>query len=105
MDAHEKEEKFHYRMRGIYDTAKEDCNYNATYFLQMVESMGGLAAAKQLLSADVPQYGFTKLWECGRLDLTVEALALEEEFKNLFGDEEIKTSRRRLERYGYRLKD
>lgn len=92
---------FHSAMLNIYEEAKKQCNYNATYFLRMVSEMGGLEAAKQLLSTDAPQDGFTKLWECGRLDLSVEYLVLKPEFKRLFTKEELKTARMRLKTYGY----
>lgn len=97
------EVRFHSAMLNIYEEAKSQCNYNATYFHRMVSEMGGLEAAKQLLSTDAPQYGFTKLWECGRLDISVEYLVLKDEFKSLFTKEELKTAKRRLEDYGYRI--
>ena len=89
------------QMMNIYVTAKEECKYNATYFLRMVEELGGLQAAKKLLATDAPQYGFTKLWECGRLDLSVEALILKDRFRNLFTQDELATAQKRLKEYGY----
>jgi hypothetical protein len=97
------EASFHSAMLNIYEEAKNQCNYNATYFLRMVSEMGGLEAAKRLLSTDAPQYGFTKLWERGRLDLSVEYLVLKREFRNLFTKDELKTARERLETYGYTI--
>ncbi len=41
---------------------------------------------------------FTILWECGCLDLTVEAHVLKPEFTGLFTDEEIGVARSRLEK-------
>jgi hypothetical protein len=41
------------------------------------------------------------LWELRRLDLSVEALALEPEFHELFTRPELDTARRRLADYGY----
>ena len=97
------EASFHSAMLNIYEEAKNQCNYNATYFLRMVNEMGGLEAAKRLLSTDAPQYGFTKLWECSRLDISVEYLVLKPEFKSLFTKEELKTARMRLKTYGYTI--
>jgi len=99
------ETSFHNAMLDIYKEAKEQCHYNATYFLRMVNEIGGLEAGKRLLSTDAPQYGFTKLWECGRLDLSVEFLVLKPEFKSLFRKEELETAKRRLEAYGYTVPD
>lgn len=95
------ENDFHNEMLNIYKKAKEECGYNATYFLRMVSEMGGLQAAKRLLSADAPQYGFTELWERHRLDLTMEALVLNSKFNSLFTEEERQTARERLQQHGY----
>jgi hypothetical protein len=67
-------------MIAIYETAKRELAYNATRFLQMISEEGGLAAARQLLWSPKPSEGFTTLWERGRLDLTVEAHILRDEF-------------------------
>jgi hypothetical protein len=99
------ESQFHQAMVDIYRKAKEECHYNATYFLQMVEEKGGLQAAKKLLAADDPQYGFTKLWGFGRLDLSMENLVLSNRFKGLFTEDELKTAKRRLEDYGFDVND
>jgi len=95
------EDNFHKAMVLIYKRAKEECDYNATRFIQMVAGKGGLSAAKTLLAANEPQEGFTRLWEWGRLDLTVEALVLLPEYHELFTDEERRTAQQRLEDYGY----
>lgn len=94
------EENFHKSMIQIYRRAKDECNYNAARFVQMVAEKGGLATARTLLASQEPQEGFTRLWECGRLDLTVEALVLSSEYHELFTDEERQTARDRLMAYG-----
>jgi hypothetical protein len=49
-----------------------------------------------------PLPGFTSLWERKRLDLTVEAVILEETKSHpLFTEEEIEICRKRLRGYGY----
>jgi hypothetical protein len=45
--------------------------------------------------------GFTKLWELGRLDLTVEAIILRNPFNQLFSREVLNTARERLGQLGY----
>ena len=95
------ESDFHNQMVLIYKNAKDQCHYNATYFLRLVSEVGGLQAAKTLLAADSPQYGFTKLWEHGRLDLSMEALVLKPSYRTLFTEAELKTARKRLKQYGY----
>lgn len=95
------ESDFHNEMVLIYKKAKEQCHYNATYFLRLVSEVGGLQAAKILLSADAPQYGFTKLWEYGRLDLSMEVLVLKPHYRILFTEDELKIAKKRLAQYGY----
>jgi len=95
------ETDFRNEMLGIYGKAKEECHYNATYFLRMVREIGGVAAAKRLISSNAPKTGLFKLWECGRLDISMEALVLSHQFRSLFTEEELKRSRQRLEDLGY----
>jgi hypothetical protein len=93
--------EFHSAMRDVYRRARKEASYNATYFLQMVEEVGGLEAAQRLLRAGAVSSGFSALWEKGRLDLSVEAVVLQDRFAGLFTDEDLDTARRRLAEYGY----
>lgn len=97
----ELEKKFDREMREIYVTAKRDCGYNATRFLQLVGDKGGLIAAKQLISKPGGTDGFATLWEHQRLDLSVEAHVLNPEYETLFTDEERRICRERLIEFGY----
>jgi hypothetical protein len=92
---------FHNEMLGIYEKAKEECGYNAIRFLEKVKAVGGVTAAKQWLSKDTPQEGLFKLWELGRLDLSMEALVLRKQFRKLFTDEELTQARKRLHDLNY----
>ena len=91
---------FHEAMVNIYHAAAE-LGYRPTYFLRMVNEHGGLAAAKRLLSTAESQEGLTKLWELGRLDISVEALVLEERWEILFSNDERRNALERLESYEY----
>jgi len=95
------ETDFHQEMLGIYRAAKEKCDYNATRFLQMVSEIGGYKTAQKLLNSGEAAEGFTTLWECGRLDLSVEALVLKPKYRKLFNIQELNTARDRLARMGY----
>ncbi len=96
------ETEFDKAMMDIYSRAKSECNYTASYFLRMLLEHRGVETARILLAeGKTPQEGFTRLWECGRLDLTVECLVLNERFRGLFGDRERETARRRLREYGF----
>ena len=93
---------FHDAMLGIYHRAKCETGYNATYFLQMVNARGGLDAAKRLVATDAPSEGYTKLWELGRLDISVEALIHDNpKWHGLFTRQELNKVRDRLDAYGY----
>lgn len=92
----ETERHFHRAMVEIYQTAKRDLGYNATRFIQMVSEHGGLATARQLLWSDQISDGFETLRQHGRLDLSVEAHVLKEEFAELFTDEDRQRARDRL---------
>ena len=93
------EHEFDEAMINLYRSAKEECDYNATYFLRMLNDHGSIETAHRLLSGKEPQSGFTRLWECERLDITVECLVLNPKFQELFEDHELETARRRLRQY------
>ena len=95
---------FHQRMLRVYDEARSECNYIASRFLQMVTDLGGVQAAKQLLGTEGYSEGLTRLWEEGRLDISVEAAVLEDQWRNLFTKEELATASKRLEQLGLRLR-
>jgi len=97
MDKNELEIAFYERMRQIYDQAKDECGYTVTRFLQMVNTDGGLGAAKKLLSADGYSEGLTRLWEENRLDISMEATVLQEPWCQLFTDQELAIARKKLE--------
>lgn len=60
--------------------------------------------AKYLINAERPSDGFTHLYERGRLDLTVEAMVVENpQWHPLFTEAELERARRRLRAYGYKL--
>ena len=91
-------------MLEIYRRAKKEAKYNAQRFLQMVVDHGGLETAKILINAENVSDGYTALWERGRLDLTVEAMVIEnDKFHSLFTDEELQICARRLKAYNYKV--
>ena len=95
------EDAFRDRILRDVRQAKDRYNYNPTYFLRMIGDMGEVEAVKALLCKKEPSEGFTKLWELGRLDLTAEYLVLEDEFRELFTEEERDIARRRLTDHGF----
>jgi len=88
-------------MTDIYRRAKDDAGYNATRFLQMLAEHGGLETSRILLHAPAVSDGYTELWKRHRLDLTVEALVLKPQWKELFTDEERDIALKRLASFDY----
>jgi hypothetical protein len=96
------EKQFTEVMFDVYRRAKNEANYPATKFLQMVMDNGGLATAKTLINAAKPSDGYTALYMRNRLDLTVEAIVTENpQWHQLFTEEELKKATKRLKDYAY----
>lgn len=93
---------FFNEMKNIYIKADKECGYRPTRFLQMLSEKGGVKTAKSLINKSGGTEGFIKLWELNRLDLTVEALVIRDDYKELFTDEEIESCKNRLQEYGYK---
>ena len=94
------EERFHDEMVRLGQETTRDV-YTPRRFIDMVNESGGLGAAKRLLNALDVSDGFSRLWEAKRLDLTVEAVVLQDKWVSLFTPEELSTARQRLEDLGY----
>lgn len=100
-------------MTGLELTFEEDMRlicreankigYRPRLFAEMLSMKGGLATAKQLIMQDQPTDGFIKLYEKQRLDLTIEHFVIQPKYKELFTEEEIQTSYRRLKEYRYKF--
>jgi hypothetical protein len=89
-------------MFEIYRRAKSEAGYTASVFFNMVMKQGGLATAKFLVNSKDVSVGYSRLYERGRLDLTVEATILEnEKWHSLFTSEELERAAKRLQSYGY----
>lgn len=93
--------EFDRELMNVYLRAKTEANYVATIFHNMLVDLGGTITAKRLINGPVSE-GYTALWERKRLDLTVEAVVVDNtKWHILFDDEEIKKARKRLTDYGY----
>jgi hypothetical protein len=90
------ETRFHRAMIRLYERARDEAGYTAKTLHSMLATKGRPATARQLLSTTTVSDGFTELWERGRLDLTVETLALRPEFAPLFTQPQLDTARARL---------
>jgi hypothetical protein len=100
------EAQFDQAMFTIYERAKSEAGYNATIFLRMLTDRGGRSTAKYLINAAKPSDGYTALYERNRLDLTVEAMVVENKrWHDLFTGEELDRARKRLKDYRYAPKE
>ena len=93
------EKQFELAMIGIYDQAKEKYGYNDIRFLQMIQESTGIAVAHRLLSTSQVSGVLAALHDKGDkegLKLTVEYLALDPKWADLFTEDERKIARKRL---------
>ena len=88
-------------MLACYEKAKNECNYHADKFHREVKETGGLTVAKEQLASDVPRNALLLLHRMGRLDISTEALALNQQFRELFTKEELDRARNRLRCLNY----
>lgn len=79
----------------------EALGYRPTKFKQMLGSQGGDATVRQLLAKGRPSDGFLRLFELKRLDLTVEALVVETQWRTLIDPILVKQAERLLKEVGY----
>jgi hypothetical protein len=97
-------DSFTNRALQIYEDAKTQLDYRAYRFLGKIRRDGGLAAAKHWLRPSNTTPGFQRLLKHGRLDLSVEAVALQLPWNKLFTAAELATARDRLTQFGYKGK-
>ncbi len=96
------EDEFNERMQQVHRDGKREGRYSAPLFLDMLKEKGGLETARWLIHSPSVAPGFTALWERKRLDLSAEAVIVEEEkWHPLFTPQEIAICRKRLAEYGY----
>jgi hypothetical protein len=100
--ADDRKEAFHARVVELCERADRECSgLQLDCLREKVRETGGFPAAVELVGADNAPGGFVRLWEHGRLDLSLEAEILRSEWDGLFEDALRERARERLERYGY----
>lgn len=96
------EQEFDARMQELHQTGKRDAKYSAPLFAELLKEHGGLETARRFIHSPDYAIGFAALWQRERLDLTVEAVILQEpKWQPLFTPEELEICRKRLHEYGY----
>ena len=95
------EHRFGRAMLDIYNQARS-IGYTPSVFHRMLHEKGAVQTAKHLINSSRPSEGYTRLWEMGRLDLSVEAVVHDNaEWHELFTEDELRLCRKRLSDYGY----
>ncbi|MDR3446929.1 DUF3578 domain-containing protein [Dyella sp.] len=87
------------RFTKLLREAAEECRrlgYRPTKFLQMLNAEGGYVTATKLLASPKISDGFTELQLLGKLNLTVEALVLENGWAEYFDPILVDQAKRRL---------
>lgn len=97
------QQNFERKIWEVTNIMKLKYGYNPTIFIKMIEEHGMLESVKRLINNMQPSYGFTKLWELKRLDLSLEAICLDDEWKELFTEEEQKKAKEKLKKYEYEI--
>lgn len=70
----------------------------------MISQKGAIETAKQLVNSKEPSPGYTKLWEMGCLQYSIENQIQDERWKTVFSDEERAKAKKRLADYGFIVK-
>jgi len=73
--------------------------YHPTRFLQMLGEHGPIETSIQLVLGI--HEGFERLWELRRLDLSIEAIILQEPYRTLFSPEVLERARQKLDDVGF----
>lgn len=99
------ERDFEKEMMNIYHRAKSEANYTPSEFHRMLSELGGIETARRLINSKLPSPGYTRLWEAGHPELTVEAVVYENpKWHPLFDNQTLEAARKRLKAYDYPLK-
>ena len=78
--------------------------YTPTRFIQMLHQANNNAVeVVQRLVTKEATTGLEKLWEQGRLELSMEAIMIKPEYKELFSSEIITVCTKKLKKYGYKI--
>ncbi|GAA4682439.1 hypothetical protein GCM10023215_15550 [Pseudonocardia yuanmonensis] len=94
--ASEDDGEFDHALFTLIERCRTEVGYNPVVLKDMAHVHGAVGAARLLLGSPTPSDGFVRLWDEGRLDLSVEALTVEPRFVELFTPEQLDRARKRL---------
>ena len=94
-------EEFYKDLVSVQEEAKELLNIEVDF--SKFESKEELIEyVERIINKNGGRATFTKLWSKGRLDLSLEALVLQDKYLELFSKEIIEKSNKTLHQYGYK---
>lgn len=94
------EEELYETLYENYRKVGKETGYWGRYFLRELKRKGAVPTLKRMLKpakSDDIAAGFQALIDAGRTQLSIEATALHERFRDLFTEDELSEARRRLE--------
>ena len=95
--------KFNNEVLDAIEESKK-IGYNPTRFIQMLhQSNNNAVEVVQRLVIKEATSGLEKLWEKGRLELSMEALIIKPEYKELFPSEIVTHCTKKLAKFGYKI--
>ena len=96
--------KFNEEVVIAIEKMKKEIGYTPTRFIQMLRKASNDAyeVVQRLVIKDI-SLGLEKLWEKGRLELSMEAIMTKPEYKELFSQEIIKICEKKLKKFGCKL--
>jgi hypothetical protein len=98
------EAQFTQTLVDAYNRARTEANYRASVFFNMLSTHKGVGTAKRLINSPNQSDGYTELYLRNRLDLTVEAIVIDNpRWHPLFEQEELTKARTRLEANKYKF--
>lgn len=88
------------RLVNALDVCKGELKHNPRPFVSLLVEHGPVEAVRHAVARPASD-AFVFLWERDRLDLSVEAVMLDDDVAGLFTDEERSAARKRLVEFGY----
>ena len=94
-------QSFHNEMVLIYKRITKELKHKSPRLIDLINKHGGYEAAIKYLVTESAVQDFAVLWENQRLDLSVEALIVNEKYRDIFDEAIVKTCDKKLQEYSY----
>ena len=90
------ERKLYGRLEDVIQVCRRELHWNPTAAIEMIHDHGPVEAARRIVQTPGGTEGFARCWEAGRLELSFEAVILEEEVRSLFDEKVLAEAQSRL---------